>query len=425
MDKYKKILEEVLKKIEPGKEEIKEIENSTREFLERVKKRISELKFNVKIFVGGSFAKKTLIKKGKYDVDVFLRFGKDFEEKNISEKAREILCGEKISILHGSRDYFEIEANPKLTIEIIPVMEVKKPEDSSNITDLSYSHVKYINKKIKDKKILDEIKIAKAFCYANNCYGAESYIQGFSGYSLELLVYHYRGFIKFLKEMEKIPEGERKIIDIEKDFKNKNEVLLDLNSSKLKSPIILIDPTYKQRNVLAALSEEKFKIFRDSSEKFLKNPDIKIFETKKINFEEVKKNSDKKGFEFISAIATTKKEGRDVAGSKLLKFFRHLKEETSKFFEIKNSGFEYSGGKEGKLFLAVKRKKEILFKGPLIEDEKNFQRFKQVHKKTFVKNGKIYAKEENEQTIKEFLNKWVHKNKNKIKEMYIDRIEFL
>ena len=58
-------------------------------------------------------------------------------------------------------------------------------------------------KKIKGK-ILDEIRLAKAFCHANGCYGAESYIKGFSGYALELLVYHYGSFQKFVKAITKL-----------------------------------------------------------------------------------------------------------------------------------------------------------------------------------------------------------------------------
>ena len=37
---------------------------------------------------------------------------------------------------------------------------------------------------------------------------------------------------------------------------------MNLNASKLNSPIILIDPTYKQRNTLAALSNETFENFK-------------------------------------------------------------------------------------------------------------------------------------------------------------------
>lgn len=52
----------------------------------------------------------------------------------------------------------------------------------------------------------DEIKIAKAFCHATGCYGAESYIKGFSGYALELLIYHYKSFQSFVKAMTKVNE---------------------------------------------------------------------------------------------------------------------------------------------------------------------------------------------------------------------------
>ena len=58
-----------------------------------------------------------------------------------------------------------------------------------------------------------------------------------------------------------------------------------MNSSKLTSPIILVDPTYKQRNALAALSEETFEKFKQASKKFLKNPSIKYFEIVKWDLE--------------------------------------------------------------------------------------------------------------------------------------------
>ncbi|MBD3252791.1 hypothetical protein GF386_03610, partial [Candidatus Pacearchaeota archaeon] len=54
------------------------------------------------------------------------------------------------------------------------------------MTDLSYFHVNHILKKIKkNKNLSDEIRLAKKFAYSQNCYGAESYIHGFSGYALE------------------------------------------------------------------------------------------------------------------------------------------------------------------------------------------------------------------------------------------------
>jgi tRNA nucleotidyltransferase (CCA-adding enzyme) len=297
------------------------------------------------------------------------------------------------------------------------VKKVAKPKDAENITDLSYSHVKYIRKRVKTKKLLDEIRLAKVFCYANNFYGAESYINGFSGYALELLVYHYKGFLNFIRAMSKIEN--KTVIDTEKLHKNKQSVLMDLNSSKLISPLILIDPTYKQRNVAAALSEETFKNFQKVCRNFLAHPSIKAFEPKKIDFDKLKTDAKKKSFESILLEVKTDRQAGDIAGSKLLKFNRHLSEEIKRFFEIKKKEFDYNETKTAKYFFAVENKKEILVTGPSSRDKKNVAMFKKKHKKTFVKQGKVYAKEKIDFGLKEFIKKWQSRNSRRMKEMGI------
>ncbi len=425
MNKIDSILQEVLKQIEPPKEDLKIIENSLKDILERIKQKIKKLKINAEIFVGGSFAKNTVIKKDKYDVDVFIRFDKKHEKQGISKLAAKILEGIKnVEVIHGSRDYFAIRISPEFVIELIPVIKVSKPEQSENITDLSYSHVNYIKKKIKNKKILDEIRIAKAFCYANNCYGAESYISGFSGYAIELLVYYYKGFLKFLKAMIKL-DGKKEIIDIEKHFKKKTDVLIDLNASKLFSPIILIDPTFKQRNALAALSKETFGRFKDAAKNFLKNPELKAFEIKKTDIEQLKKDAIKTKQEFILLQAETNKQEGDIAGSKLLKFYRHLESEIGKLFEIKNKGFNYNGKKAARFFFIAKSKGEIISMGPKAEDKESVAKFKAKHKNTFVKGGRVLAKKRMAHSLKEFIDLWSKKNAHKIKEMYVVKLTSL
>jgi tRNA CCA-adding enzyme len=418
MNKTNLIFKEVLEKIEPPKETIKFIQDSLQDFLKKINKKIKSSKIKAEVFIGGSFAKKTVIKKDYYDVDVFIRFDKKYKDKNLSELTAKLLKGIKnVSTIHGSRDYYRIQLSPDFFIEIIPVLKVKTPKEADNITDLSYSHVKYINKKVKSQKILDDIKLAKAFCHANNCYGAESYIGGFSGYSLELLVYHYKSFLKFLKEISK--SKDKIIIDTEKHYRNRNIVLMDLNSAKLQSPIILIDPTHKQRNALAALSIETFEKCKKSAEKFLKNPTIKSFEIQKTDLEKIKKQAQKNKHEFILIETKTNKQEGDVAGSKLLKFYKHLANEIKKYFEIKNNGFNYNHKQSARYFFVVKKKKEILCSGPNIKDKSNVKKFKKEHKKTFTKSKRLYAKEKIDFDLKKFLGDWTKKNKKRIKEMYI------
>lgn len=418
-EKMRKILNEVLKRVEPPKEDFYKINSFLSEFKKKIKNKIKKTGLNADVFEGGSFAKKTMIKKDIYDVDLFIRFDKKYAGNNISENAKKLLKDfKKVSVIHGSRDYFRIKESDDFFIELIPVIKTTDPKKAENITDLSYSHVRYINKKIKSKKTLDDIKIAKAFCHFTKTYGAESYIHGFSGYALELLIYYYGGFLKFIKEIANHETG-KIIIDIEKHYKKKNDVFFDMNSSKLSSPIILVDPTFKQRNALAALSEETFEKFKKACRDFLKKPSMKFFENSGVDLKKIKNGALAKGNEFIFLEAVTFKQEGDIAGSKLLKFYHYLEKEISKLFDVKKGGFNYGGKKSARYFFTAKKKSDILFRGPFANDEKNIRLFKKYHENTFVKGGRIYAKEKADFDLKSFISNWEKKHENVLKEMSI------
>jgi len=419
MKKVTSILESALKDVSPSENELKAIKIRLEEFLNFLKKRISALKISAEVFVGGSFAKETVIKKEKYDIDIFIRFDKKYNKNSLSDLTEKILSHQNFTKVHGSRDYFRIFSSENTIFEIIPVRKIKTPKEAENITDLSYFHVNYVKKKFKTKRVRDEVRLAKAFCYSNKCYGAESYIKGFSGYGLEILVYYYKSFLNFLKNISKADSGKKIIIDVGKHYKNKNSVLMDLNAAKLDSPIILIDPTYKQRNLLAALSEEKFKKFQKACKNFLENPRIDAFLIKKINFENLKENARRKKHEFVLLEAKTDKQEGDIAGSKLLKFYNNFSGEIKKYFEIKNQEFEYFGSKFANFFFSVKNREEITLKGPRLTDKENSNKFRRKHKKVFEKKGRLYAKEKINFNLRDFLNKWKIKNKKHMKDMNI------
>ncbi len=427
MNKVNLILKEVLIKINPSDEEVADINKFLKNFISNLEKKLKTSKINAEVFIGGSFAKKTMIKKGEYDIDVFVRFDEKHKDADISRMTERILKktekNKKIILIHGSRDYFKIDVNPCFFVEVIPVIKIKKPKDAGNITDLSYFHVNYIKRKLKTEKMLEEIRLAKAFCHANKCYGAESYINGFSGYALELLIYHYKSFLNFVKGMSRIKD--REIIDIEKQYKNKYEITMNMNSAKMSSPIILIDPTYKERNALAALSAETFEQFKEACRKFLKKPTAESFEIKKIDLERIKKNAYKKKAEFILINLETNKQEGDIAGSKLIKFYRHLSEEIGKFYKISNKGFNYNRGKKAESFFVVKSKGDIIMNGPDIKDKKNAIKFKKRHKNTFIKKNKIYAREKINKSIRKFIQDWKSKNHEKIREMHISKLDII
>tara|TARA_Y100000034_G_C6909629_1_gene423599 strand:+ start:1656 stop:2918 length:1263 start_codon:yes stop_codon:yes gene_type:complete len=401
-------------------DELNEIKKQTKEVVAALGKGIKKNKIKAEVFVGGSFAKGTLAKSDEYDIDIFIRFDRKYEDLSyyLEQVVKKSLKDYKHEKVHGSRNYFKLWKEKKITFEVIPVLKIKKPEEGKNVTDLSYFHVNYVKRGLNKDKIR-ELQWAKRFFKARGVYGAESYIQGFSGYSLECLIIHYKTFEKLLKALVAVKKGERLIIDQEKRYKKKNEILLELNDSKTHSPIILVDPTWKERNALAALSRESFERFQPVVLKFLKNPSKKDFEVEKISKEKLKKQAKTKKAEFLQIEIKTNRQEGDIAGTKLKKFANFLEREIGKYYLVLRSEFEYDLEKAGKSYLIVKNKKDIVRPGPPIKMKEATKAFKKANKKTFVKAGKLYTKIKMPGKAKVFVNSWKKDNKKVVKDMGI------
>jgi len=410
----------------PDKEESNYLKEQTAMFVDLLKKQLSKDKFFEEVFVGGSFAKGTLVKKDLYDVDIFVRF--DWRIDDISpilEKSLKIICQKenmKLIKIHGSRDYFHVMKSKNLIFEIVPVTKINNTKEAKNVTDLSYFHVNYVKKKINAKpNVAREIALAKTFCRAQGVYGAESYINGFSGYGLECLIIYYSSFEKMLKQLVTVKD--KVIVDIEKRYKKNKDVMFELNESKLGSPIILIDPTWKERNALAALSKETFEKFQTSAKAFLKHPSKSFFELKKLDINSLKEKAKKQKAEFVHVKLTTDRQEGDIAGTKLKKFANFLDLELEKYFTIADKEFHYNEQKEADLYLILKGKKEIVRIGPPIKMLDYAKDFRKKNKNVFEKGGFLHTKIKVNFTAKKFISDFAKKDKNKLKEMGITELK--
>ena len=417
------ILKKVLKDVKPPPEDVKKIHEKLREFRSKAEKEIKSRKLDAKIFVGGSVAKKTLTRMEEpYEADVFIVFGRKYGNKDVSRITGKIMekifKGTEFLKIHGSRDYYVVKF-PDLCLEIVPVIKIRKPEEADNVTDLSIRHVSYVKKKMKSGRLPEDVMLLKTFCRANRCYGAESYVRGFSGYGLELLIRHYGSFLKFIKSVAESKNG-KIVIDSERRYGRKNDVFTELNASKLNSPIILIDPTCRQRNALAGLSEETFGKFRKACRQFLKNPSEKFFIFREMNFEKMRTRH---ANNFVHLELKTGKQEGDVAGSKLLKFHRYVEREIKKSFDVKKEGFEYVRGKTADSFFVALKKEEILITGPETKDGKNLESFRKKHGDAFVSKGRIFARRKQKENVLKFLEKWKKENAGTMKEMSVTGIK--
>jgi len=368
-------MKEILKEIIPSKEEIKKTNSLVKELLKKIKIK------DTSIIPGGSFAKDTWLK-NNHDIDIYVAFNYEkYKNKNISQVLEKSLKKnfKKIKKIKGSRNYFQIKKNNYI-FEIIPILKIKNVKQAKNIMDISPFHVKWVKKHKKS----NEIRLAKAFFKASNCYGAESYIKGFSGYVVEILTIYYKTFYNLVKKASKWKKTEKI------DFENHS---VELNKSKLSS-LILIDPIQSDRNAAAALSMEKYNLFIESSKSYLKNPSKDFFIEKQLNIKELKKKSGKNNLILIEALP--KKSRNDIMGCKILKTFEYIKKQLlSNDFKILENGWNWD--KKAILWYIIKKQKlpeYTLHTGPKLNLKEHLERFMKKHKKhKFIrKNKRIYAK---------------------------------
>jgi tRNA nucleotidyltransferase (CCA-adding enzyme) len=380
-------MQKVLQKISPNKKEKEYFNKTTQDFMVKLNSKLD----GADAILGGSGAKDTWLS-NIHDVDIFVRYDyKKFSNKSdklsqlVHKTLKKVFPKKKLLKLHGSRDYFQLEYK-KLTFEVVPILKISKADKAVNITDISPLHAIWVNKQ--SKKLKNEIRLAKQFCKANKLYGAESYLAGFSGYGLEILVMYYQSFEKLLLVSQKWKSKE--VLDPEKHYKNTKEVMFNLNSSKLQSPLIVVDPVDKNRNVAAALSREKFILFKELAYNYLNERKESYFVEKELDF---KKLSKKKGnVIFINLLVPSGKP--DVVGMKIVKSFNFVKKNLKKF-QLKEADWHWDEKTKAKFYFLLGKDKLSTYevrKGPPLEMKDHVKDFKKKYKQNFETDSRIVAR---------------------------------
>jgi len=269
-----KVLKSVLKKIVPSKIEKQQL----MKFVDEVMGIANEVsrEFAAIPMLAGSVTRDTWLP-GKKEIDVFVLFPKTLERKRLEEHG--LLLGKKIaeklnaeySIEFAEHPYVRIKKG-EYTADIVPCYKIDEGEKIKSAVDRTPFHVRYLEKKF-HPMLADQARLLKQFMRANDIYGADTKIQGFSGYLCELLILEYGSFIKVLENAIKWNPGF--VIDIE-GFYNKDEYT-KLRKKFKGQALIVIDPVDKNRNVAAAVSTENFFRFKKLAKEFLDNPREDLF----------------------------------------------------------------------------------------------------------------------------------------------------
>ena len=271
---YKLILDD----IKPTGKEKSKINDISNNIINVLQKFCDEQNINAKASLVGSVAKNTALK-GNSDIDIFIAFPLDTDMQYLKEMGLKLAhdcCDEfKCNASHHFASHPYVTANIEgFEVDIVPCYEISDGSQLKSAVDRTILHTKFVKSNL-SKNQEDEVLLLKRFMAMTGTYGSEFKVGGFAGYLCELLIIYYGSFENTLKQAINWKYGHS--IDI-KEYKT---------SELFDDPLIVIDPTDKNRNVAAALRVDKMAEFIQSARNFLNSSNKKDY------FFPVKKNLDK------------------------------------------------------------------------------------------------------------------------------------
>jgi tRNA nucleotidyltransferase (CCA-adding enzyme) len=271
------VLSSVLPRISPAQHERLEDMRLAAKLIDRI---TPHMPSGAEVMLAGSMAKGTNLSEN-HEFDIFLLFPKEgYSHDKMTEEgmriAKKAMKGSRTEIGYAEHPYLKVFF-PSHRADIVPAFKISKSEDRGSSVDRSQLHTTYINGKMTDEQKGD-VRLLKKFLKAQGVYGAELRVEGFSGYLCELLILHHGSFEKLL---EAAGGWKHPVIDIEKHHTEDLRKLFD-------SPMIVIDPVDRRRNVAAVVSRTSLYRFVLAARQFLASPSEEFFFPKKAVVEKAK-----------------------------------------------------------------------------------------------------------------------------------------
>src|SRR3989344_2936226 len=299
-----KILERVLKTVTPSKSGLDAEKKISDEIVARLKAMDGR---HIDVLVCGSIARNTHLK-GDRDIDIFVMLPPSISEQEFEKEGlrlgKGVFRGHKWEKAYSQHPYIRGVIRG-FDIEIIPSYKVERAEQLQSAVDRSPFHNAYLLKNLTTAQ-RGEVRLLKQFLKGIGAYGAELKVSSVPGYVTELLILRYGNFISAMEAIAKW--NDREVIDLEKHMKQEEAL------KKFDTPLVVVDPVDKNRNVAAALSLNQYSRIIAAARAFLRKPSVNFFFPKKrkvLETGKVKKLVEKEGL-IVVGMGYPKKELPDV-----------------------------------------------------------------------------------------------------------------
>ena len=250
----------ILKDIKPTIEEKDHIDNVSSRVMNFLQTTCDENSIDANVTLVGSVAKNTALK-GKSDIDIFIAFPLGTDKKYLKKTGLDL--AHKCCDEFGSVAQHHYASHPYVTtdigdceVDIVPCYAIEDGSQLKSAVDRTILHTRYVKANLTETQ-QDEVLLLKRFMAMTGTYGSEFKVGGFAGYLCELLIIHYGTFEDTLKAAINWKFGQS--IDLEGYG----------TSDDFNDPLVVIDPTDKNRNVAAALRVNKMAEFIQSARNYI------------------------------------------------------------------------------------------------------------------------------------------------------------
>lgn len=250
----------------------------------------------VEIGLMGSVAKGTALRHNN-EIDVFLLIPRHFDHERMTTQglawAKKAMRGLPTAVNYAQHPYLQAKVNG-IKVDIVPSYKIENIEKRGSAVDRSQLHTQWVNRRLSDAQ-RDDVRLLKQFLKSLGAYGAQSRVEGFSGYLCELLVIHHGSFAGVL---EAASRWHRPSIDPAGHHEATEGVATahpahpqkpcagvpHPGGARAKFPdaaMVVIDPVDAERNVAAVVSHTSRSRFTIAARAFLKKPSASFFFGKK------------------------------------------------------------------------------------------------------------------------------------------------
>jgi len=258
------VLDQIAKRVVPSEAERRRMSKLAEKLKGQVQNILDQEGFGGKVSIQGSYARDTWLS-GEADLDIFTGFPPSMERQDWTEKVLPAIrrgIEAKTVDRYAEHPYLEFHIEG-IRINVVPCYSVEKGQWKS-ATDRTPYHTEYMRKHLTPEMRL-EARLLKQFMKGIRSYGAEIRVGGFSGMLVETLILHYQSFREALKQASKW----KPVISLDLEKPTGGQ---DSRAQALGSPLVVVDPVDPNRNLAAAVRDDKLWGFVAASRELQKNP---------------------------------------------------------------------------------------------------------------------------------------------------------